>query len=70
MVYFTDIKKTQHYKDFHEREISWRKAVEIILTTKNKRKKKDKIEIETDKYYLLCELKGNILWVINAKRQR
>lgn len=70
MVYFTEIRKTTHYAEYHEHEIPWSKVVEIILATKNKRKKGNRIEIETDKYYLLCELKDNILWVINAKHQR
>lgn len=70
MVYFTEIGKAQHYVDYHEHEVPWSKVVEIILTTKNKRKKGNKIEIETEKYYILCELKEHILWVINAKHQR
>ena len=37
------------------------------MTAKNPRKKEDKIEIVTDNYYILCEIKDNILWVINAK---
>ncbi len=70
MVYFTEIKKSQHYIDYHEHEMPWSKVVEIIFITKNKRKKGDKIEIETGRYYLLCELKDTILWVINAKVRR
>ena len=66
-MHFTEIRKAQHYIDHHENEMPWSKVVEVILTTKNKRKKGDKIEIETDRYYLLCELKDNVLWVINAK---
>jgi hypothetical protein len=37
------------------------------MTVKNPRKKEDKIEIKTDTHYVLCEIKDNILWVINAK---
>jgi len=70
MVHFTDIRRTQHYIEYHEREVPWHVVVEIILTTKNKRKKGKKIEIETEKHHVLCELKENILWVINAKHQR
>lgn len=70
MVYFTEIKKSPHYVEYHEHELPWSKVIEIILTTKNKRRKGEKIEIETGKYYLLCELKGTVLWVINAKHQR
>ncbi len=68
-MYFTKIKKTQHYIENHEQEVPWSETIEVILTTKNKRKKGDKIEIETDRYYILCELKENTLYVINAKRR-
>lgn len=66
-MYFKSIKKTKHYKEFHEKNFPWSKVIEIILTTKNRRKKGNKIEIKTAKYYVLCQLKNNILWVINAK---
>ena len=58
---------SKHHVDHHGNEMQWSNIVEIILTTKNKRKKGQDIEIETDRYYLLCELKDNVLWVINAK---
>lgn len=64
---FKSIKKTRHYKEYHEKFVPWSKVVEIILTTKQRRKKGDKIEIKTDKFYVLCELKDKTLWVINAK---
>lgn len=64
---FKHIRKTNHYKEYHERNFPWSKVIEIILTTKNPRKKGDKIEIKTEKHYILCELKNNVLWVINAK---
>ena len=60
-MFFKSIKKTRHYKQKHEKFVPWSKVVEIILTTKNKRKKGNKIEIKTKKYYILCELKDNIL---------
>ncbi len=67
-MYFKEIRKTDHYKDNHECFVPWSKVIEIILTAKNPRKKEEnKIEIITDNYYILCELKDNILWVINAK---
>jgi hypothetical protein len=68
MVYFSEIKPTQHYLEEHEKDVPWVKVVEIIFTTKNPRKKGNKIEIERDGYYLLLELKENILYVINAKK--
>ena len=66
-MWFKSIRKSKHYKDYHEKDFPWSRVIEIILTAKNKRKKGDKIEIKTTKYYLLCQLKNNILWVINAK---
>ena len=70
MVYFTEIKPTDHYLEEHQRDVPWHKVVEIILTTKNPRKKGDKFEIEKDDYYLLFKIEENILYVINAKHQR
>ena len=67
-MYFKSIKKTKHYKEHHEKDVPWSKVIEIILTTKNKRKKGDKIEIKTKNYYILCQLENNVLWVINAKQ--
>ncbi len=67
MVYFTNIKPTEHYLEKHSANVPWDKVLEIILTTKNPRKKKSKIEYENDGKYVLCELKDKTLWVINAK---
>ena len=68
MVYFTEIKPTDHYLNEHEKDVPLHKVVEIIFTTKNPRKKGDKFEIEKDGYYVLFEIKDNILYVINAKK--
>ncbi len=68
MVYFIEIEPTDHYTEKHEREVPWDKVVEIILTTKNPRKKGNKFEIEKDNYYILFEIKNNILYIINAKK--
>ncbi len=66
---FASIRKTEHYRQFHEGEMPWSEVVEVILmSSKSMRKKGNKIEIETDSHYILCELKANVLWVINAKR--
>ncbi len=70
MVYFKSIRKTLHYIINHERQFPWSKVVEIIMKTKNMRKKGDKFEIETPEHYILCEIKSNILWIINAKYKR
>ena len=68
MVYFTDIKPTRHYLKEHSKDVQWDKVVEIIFTTKNPKKKQNKFEIEKDGYYILFEIKNNILYVINAKK--
>ena len=39
-----------------------------IFSTKNPRKKEDKFEIEKEGYYILFEVKNNVLYVINAKK--
>ena len=67
MVYFTSIRKTLHYIIHHEKQFPWSKVIEIILKSKHMRKKEDKLEIKTQKYYILCKIENNILWVINAK---
>jgi len=38
-MYFESIRKTTHYKEHHERNVPWSKVIEIILTTKDRRKK-------------------------------
>lgn len=68
MVYFTDIRATEHYLEEHARDVPWDKVVEIIFTTKNPRKKGDKFEIEKEGYYILFEIKDTVLYIINAKR--
>jgi len=42
-------------------------VVEPIFTTKNPRKKRTKYEIAQDGWYVLFEIKENVLYVINAK---
>lgn len=68
MVYFTEIQPTDHYRKEHEKDVPWDKVFEIIFTTKNPRKKGSKYEIEKDGYYVLFEIKENVLYVINAKK--
>jgi hypothetical protein len=69
MVYFTEIQPTEHYLIEHQKDVPWDEVLEIIFSTKNPRKKGDKFEIETDKYYVLFKVENNILFVINAKRR-
>lgn len=69
MVYFEEMQPTEHYLENHESDVPWDKVVEIILATKNPRKKGDKFEIETERYYLLFEIREKVLYVINAKKR-
>jgi len=68
MVYFIDIQPTDHYLKEHEKDVLWDKVIKIIFSTKNPRKKGDNFEIEKDGYYILFEIKNNVLYVINAKK--
>lgn len=69
-MYFKSIRKTFHYIIHHEKNFPWNKVIEIIMTTKNMRRKEDKIEIETPDYYILCKLENNVLYVVNAKNKK
>jgi len=70
MAYFREIRKSEHYRKFHEENVPWSEVVETIFSaSKRMRKKGGRIEIEDRKHYVLCELKNNALWVINAKRK-
>jgi hypothetical protein len=68
MIYFTRIQPTEHYITEHERDVPWHEVVEIILSTKNPRKKGDNFEIEKNNYYVLFKIEENTLFVINAKK--
>ena len=68
LVYFIRIEKTDHYTEHHEHDVPWHEVIELIVSTKNPRKKGDKFQIEKGGYYLLFEIKGKTVYVINAKR--
>ncbi|MEK6864144.1 MAG: hypothetical protein AABX27_02545 [Nanoarchaeota archaeon] len=68
LVFFTRIVPDRHYLENHAQDVPWDKVVEIILATKNPRKKGSKFEIESNGYYLLFEAKKGIIYVINAKK--
>lgn len=68
LVFFTRIEPSRHYLKEHAKDVPWHEAVEIILATKNPRKKNGKFEIETSKYYVLFEVENGVLYVINAKQ--
>lgn len=67
-MYFAKIEPTEHCLLEHQHEVPWERVVQLILTTKNPRRKGEKYEIERDGWYVLFEIKENVLYVINAKR--
>jgi len=67
-LYFNAIQPTEYYLKEHAKDVPWHKAVEIILTTKNPRKKDNKFEIEKDNYSVVFEIQNKILYIINAKK--
>jgi hypothetical protein len=64
-----EIRRTMHYKLFHERNFPFGEVEEIIHTNKNRRKKGNKLEIKNKNYYILIKIKNGIVYVINAKRK-
>ena len=69
-MHWKEIRKSEHFEKYHKGTLAWSNVVRLIYTIKNKRKKGDKIEIEDKKFYILCELKDKILYVINVKRKK
>ena len=68
-MYWEEIRRSEHFELYHKGTLAWNEVIHLIYTIKNKRKKGDKIEIEDDKFYILCELKDKILYVLNVKRK-
>ncbi len=70
MVYFTGIRKTQHYIDQHEKQVSMLEVTKVIFSSQKQiRKIGNKLVINNDSYYILFEVKNNMVYVINAKRK-
>ena len=61
MVFFTEILPTQHYLEEHQKQVSWKEVVSLILKTKNPRKKGSFFEIEKDGVYVLFRITENSL---------
>jgi hypothetical protein len=68
-MYWEEIRRSEHYEKFHKDILAWSEVIRLIYVIKIKRKKGDKIEIEDDHFYILCEIKDKILYVINVKRK-
>ena len=61
------VRRSDHYELYHKNIMSWSDVVHTIYSIKNKRQKGNKIRIENERFYILCELKADILYVINVK---
>ena len=68
-MHWEEIRRSEHFELYHKGTLPWNEVIHLIYAIKNKRKKGDKIEIEDNKFYILCELKDKILYVINVKRK-
>ena len=68
-MYWKEIRQSEHFKQYHKDILAWSDIVKLLFLIKNKRKKGSKIEIENNKFYILCEIKNNVLYVINVKRK-
>ncbi len=68
-MYWTEIKRSEHYEKYHKGTLPWSEVIKLIYLIKNKKKKGSKIQIENERFYILCEVKENVLYVINVKRQ-
>ncbi len=68
-MYWEEIRRSEHFELHHKGTLAWHEVIKLIYSIKNKRKKGNKIEIEDDKFYILCEIKNKILYVINVKRK-
>ena len=68
-MYWEEIRESEHFEREHKGTLAWSDVVRLIYSIKNKRKKGDLIEIEDDRFYILCEVRDKILYVINVKRK-
>ncbi len=66
-VHWEEIAPSRHFEAYHKGSMAWSDVVRLIYAIKSRRKKGGKIEIEDSRVYILCEIKGNTLEVINVK---
>ena len=68
-MYWKEIRRSRHFIEYHKGSLAWSEVVNLLYLIKNKKKKGNKIEIEDEKFYILCEMKDKTLYVINVKRK-
>ena len=66
-MYWKEIRRSEHFEKYHKGSIAWSDVVRLIHIIKSKKKRGNKIQIENERFYILCEVKDNILYVINVK---
>lgn len=66
---YNEIRKSKHFERFHKGTMAWSDVVTLIWLIKNKRRKGNRIEIEDDRFYILCKLENKTLYIINVKRK-
>ena len=69
LLYWKEIRRSRHFEEHHEGALAWSDILRLIQIIKNKRKLGNKIKIEDDNFYILCEVKDKILYVINVKKK-
>jgi hypothetical protein len=68
-MHWIEIRRSPHFEEHHKGTLPWSEVVRLIYTIKNKRKRGNKIQIEDSRFYILCELREKVLYVINVKRK-
>ena len=68
-MYWKEIRGSSHFKEHHKATLAWSDVIRLIYTIKNKRRKGNRIEIENKRFYILCQIKGKVLYVINVKKK-
>jgi len=68
-VWFKEVRKSVHFDEYHKGTLAWNELLQLIYSIKKGRKKGDKFEIQNDRLYILGEVNGKILYIINVKKK-
>jgi len=67
---FENVEKTAHYRKEHESDVPWDTVLRMVFTTKRKRIGEHLYSFTTKEYYVLANLEGRTLKIVNAKRRK
>jgi hypothetical protein len=70
MVYFTQIEKTEHYKQDHAEEVPWDKVQEILANPDQIKTRGNILFFYLGDYYLICKIEENVLRVLDARNAK